>query len=143
MTSKPDDQLFGQEHVQAYRESGGERGYIWKRGTTILLLTTKGSKSGEDRTTPLIYREDEGRYVIVASNGGDPDHPSWFKNMEASPGDVHVQVKDEVLPVRYEVAGPDERPRLWDLMNEVWPDYESYQSNTDREIPVVVLTPKR
>ena len=142
MSDKPDDQLFGREHVEAYKASDGERGYVWKRGTTILLLTTKGSKSGEERTTPLIYREDGDRYVIVASNGGDEDHPSWFKNMRANPEAVRVQVKADEAAVEFSTAEPDERPRLWEKMAEVWPDYDSYQERTDREIPVVILTPK-
>jgi len=77
-----DDALFGQEHVRAYRETGGARGYNW-RGTTILLLTTKGRSSGEQRTTPLIHTVDGDRWVVIASKGGAPDHPAWFKNLEA------------------------------------------------------------
>ena len=137
-----DENLYGEEHVRAYRESGGERGYDWKRGTKILLLTTKGRKSGEERTTPLIHRDEDGRYVVVASKGGAPDHPGWFKNIEADPDDVEIQVKDQRMPVRARVAEGEERERLWKLMNEVWPDYDDYQEKTDREIPVVVLEPR-
>jgi len=137
-----DEDLFGKEHVRVYRETDGERGYDWKRGTTILLLTTKGRRSGEERTTPLIYRADDGRFVVVASRGGAPDHPNWFKNIEANPDDVEIQVKGEQMPVRPSVAQGDERDRLWEAMNEVWPDYDAYQERTDREIPVVVLEPR-
>ena len=133
-----DDDLFGAEHVRVYRETGGERGYIWKKGTTILLLTTTGRNSGEPRTTPLIHRVDDGRWVIVASKGGTPDHPAWFKNLEADP-DATIQVRDEEIPVRATVAEGEERERLWRDMAEVWPDYDAYQERTDREIPVVVL----
>lgn len=136
-----DDQLFGDEHVRVYRETNGERGYHW-RGTEILLLTTKGRKSGEPRTMALIFREDSGRYVLVASKGGAPDHPLWFKNMEANPDDIEVQVKADTVPVTHAVASGEERARLWARLNEVWPAYEDYQQKTDREIPVVVLTPK-
>ena len=139
MSTKSDDELFGQEHVEAYQASGGERGYHW-RGTVILLLTTKGSKTGEKRTTPLIHIEDDGRYVIVASKGGAPDHPSWFKNMEQAPGDIEIQVKDEVFPVSHSIAEGDERARLWSALTVDWPDYDEYAEKTDREIPVVVLT---
>jgi deazaflavin-dependent oxidoreductase (nitroreductase family) len=134
-----DDGLFGQHHVRAYRETNGERGYHW-RGTTILLLTTKGRVSGEDHTTPLIYREDGERegWVVVASKGGSPDHPDWYKNLEATP-EATVQVKGDRIPVRAESASGDERARLWRLMTEVWPAYDRYQNKTDREIPVVVL----
>ena len=73
--TESDDQLFGAEHVRVYRETGGAHGYHW-RGTEILLLTTKGRRSGEPRTTPLIHRADGGRWVIVASKGGAPEHPA-------------------------------------------------------------------
>ena len=129
---------FGPEHVAVYRETGGERGYIWRRGTTILILTTTGRRSGEPRDTPLIFRPDGDRWVIVASKGGWHDHPGWFHNLEANP-EAEIQVKDEVIPVRARVAGGDEHERLWKLMAEVWPDYEGYQKRTDRQIPVVVL----
>jgi deazaflavin-dependent oxidoreductase (nitroreductase family) len=130
--------LFGQEHVRAYRETGGERGYSWRGGTTILLLTTTGHKSGEQRTTPLIHRTDDGTWVVVASKGGAPDDPAWHKNLKADP-DVEIQVKDEVIPVHAEDATGDERERLWRLMAEAWPAYDDYQRKTDRQIPVVVL----
>ena len=135
-----DDQLFGAEHVRVYRETGGERGYHW-RGTEILLLTTTGNVSGEERTTPLIHRTDGDRYVVVASNGGEPDHPSWWKNLEARP-EATIEVRDEEIPVRASAAEGDERARLWATMAEVWPDYEEYAKKTDREIPVVVLQPR-
>jgi deazaflavin-dependent oxidoreductase (nitroreductase family) len=135
--SNDDDNLFGDEHVRVYRETGGEKGYHW-RGTEILLLNTTGRRSGQERTMPLIHRADGDRFVVVASKGGAPDHPTWFKNLEAN-RDVTVQVRDEVIPVRAHVAEGEERARLWSLMTEVWPDYDKYQSRTDREIPVVVL----
>jgi len=135
-----DDELFGHEHVKAYRETDGERGFIWRNGTTILLLTTKGKKSGEDRTMPLIFREDDGRYVIVASKGGWDHDPIWFQNMRANPDDVRIQVKADAFPVSFAVAEGEERSRLWSAMTAVWPDYDTYQQNTDREIPVVVLS---
>ena len=134
------DFLFGDAHVQRYQETGGEEGYIWQRGSEILLLTTKGRKSGEERTHALIFREVDGDYVLVASKGGHWNHPAWFLNMEANPEDVQVQVKADVFKVRHRVAEGEERDRLWGLMNEVWPDYEEYQKKTDRQIPVLVLS---
>jgi deazaflavin-dependent oxidoreductase (nitroreductase family) len=131
-------ELFGQEHVRVYRETGGEQGYEW-RGTTILLLTTKGRVSGEERTTPLIFRDDGDRWVVVASKGGAPEHPDWYKNLEANP-EATIQVKAERLPVRAEAAQGDERARLWGRMTEVWPPYDEYQQKTEREIPVVVFS---
>lgn len=133
-----DDDLFGAEHVRVYRESAGERGYDW-RGTTILLLTTEGRASGEPRTTPLIHRTDGERWIIVASKGGAPSHPGWYENLQANP-DATIEVRAETIPVRASTAQGQERERLWALMAEVWPAYDEYQSKTDREIPVVVLT---
>ncbi|HEY1449528.1 MAG TPA: nitroreductase family deazaflavin-dependent oxidoreductase [Solirubrobacteraceae bacterium] len=133
-----DDQLFGAEHVRVYRETDGERGYRW-RGTTILLLATTGRRSGEQRTTPLIHRTDGDRWVIVASKGGAPEHPSWYENLLADPH-ASIQVKGEQIPVTASTATGDERSRLWSLLAEVWPAYDDYQTKTDREIPVVVLT---
>ena len=132
-----DDQLFGAEHVRAYRESSGKRGYHW-HGATILLLTTRGRTSGQLRTTPLIYRTDDGRWVIVASRGGTPTNPSWFENLRAD-AEATIQVRAETIPVRADTATGEERARLWSLMTEVWPAYDEYQTRTEREIPVVVL----
>jgi deazaflavin-dependent oxidoreductase (nitroreductase family) len=132
------ENLFGEEHVRRYRETGGEVGHKWKRGSKTLLLTTKGRKSGELRTKPLIYEQDGDRYVIVASKGGAPKHPDWYRNLEKDPN-VELQVLDDVFPARARTAEGAERERLWQLVNEQWPDYESYQTKTDREIPVVVL----
>jgi len=132
-----EDDLFGAEHVRSYRETGGERGYHW-RGTTILLLTTTGHRTGQERTTPLIHRTDGDRWIVVASKGGSPDHPDWYKNLAADPN-VTIQVKDEVIPGRARTAEGDERERLWKLMTEVWPAYDDYAKRTDREIPVVVI----
>ena len=133
-----DENLFGQEHVRIYRETGGERGYSWRNGTKILLLSTIGHSSGEERTTPLIHREDAGRWVVVASKGGAPDDPAWYRNLKANP-EATILVKSETIPVRASDAQGEERERLWRDMAEVWPDYENYQRRTDRTIPVVVL----
>ena len=132
------ENLFGDEHVRRYRETDGEVGHIWRRGSKILLLTTTGRQTGEPRTTPLIYEEADGAYVIVASKGGAPDHPGWYKNLEAEPT-VELQVKGDVFPARARTASGEERERLWKLAANQWPDYDVYQTKTDREIPVVVL----
>jgi deazaflavin-dependent oxidoreductase (nitroreductase family) len=130
--------LYGTEHVERYEATNGDEGYTWRNGTTILLLHTKGRKSGKAYTHPLIYRERDGDYLIVASKGGSPEAPDWYRNIEADPT-VTVQVKDDVFPAIARTATPEERPELWRYMNEVWPDYDDYQTKTDREIPVVVL----
>jgi deazaflavin-dependent oxidoreductase (nitroreductase family) len=135
--TESDDALFGAEHVRVYRETKGQRGYRW-RGTTILLLTTTGRTSGEARTTPLIHRVDDGRWVVVASKGGAPDHPDWYKNLQADP-DATIEVEADEVPVVARDAEGEERARLWSEMTEAWPAYDDYQAKTDREIPVVVL----
>lgn len=132
--------LYGPEHVRRYRETNGAEGHHWARGTTVLLLTTTGRKSGEQRTTPLIYREIDGRYVIVASNGGAKNHPAWYSNIRADPR-VVAQVGSEMFPALAHTANDAERPMLWSEMTDVWPDYDDYQKTTDRIIPVVVLVP--
>jgi deazaflavin-dependent oxidoreductase (nitroreductase family) len=133
-----DDQLFGPEHVRVYQETDGRRGYHW-RGADILLLTTEGRKSGQSRTTPLIHRTDDGRWVVVASKGGWSANPVWFENLAANP-DATIQVREQTVAVRATTSHGEERRRLWSLMTEVWPAYDEYQQRTTREIPVVVLT---
>jgi deazaflavin-dependent oxidoreductase (nitroreductase family) len=130
--------LHGEEHVRSYRETDGELGHDWRKGTSILLLTTKGRKSGQTRTTPLIYGRSGDDYVVVASKGGADEPPGWYVNLRADP-DVEVQVLDEVFPARARDATPDEKPELWQRMVGEWPDYDDYQRRTEREIPVVVL----
>lgn len=132
------ENLFGEEHVRRYRETGGEVGHVWRKGSKILLLTTKGRTTGEPRTTPLIYESDGDAYVIVASKGGAPDDPGWYRNLAKDP-EVELQVKDEVFPAHARTASGDERKRLWKLAARQWPDYDAYATKTDREIPVVVL----
>jgi proline iminopeptidase len=130
--------LFGQEHVRRYEETDGVVGHIWKRGAKTLLLTTKGRKTGNETTSPLIYEDAGDAYVIVASKGGAPKHPGWYRNLVKDPN-VRVQVKDDVFDARARTASGDERERLWQLAAQQWPDYDTYQTRTDREIPVVVL----
>jgi proline iminopeptidase len=132
------ENLFGQEHVRRYRETGGEVGHVWRRGSKTLLLTTHGRKTGNATTTPLIYAADGDNYVIVASKGGAAKHPGWYRNLAKHP-EVQVQVKDDVFAARARTATGNERERLWQLALEQWPDYDAYQTRTDREIPVVVL----
>jgi deazaflavin-dependent oxidoreductase (nitroreductase family) len=132
-------ELFGDEHVQRYIETNGEVGYDWRNGTKILILFTKGRKSGEERANALIMEPDGDDYLIVASKGGAPAPPAWFLNLEAHPEAVEVQVKGDRFKVNARIATPEEKPRMWKKMTEAWPDYDAYQEKTDREIPVVVL----
>jgi len=126
------------EHIQRYVETDGAEGHEWRPGVFTLLLTTTGRKSGELRRTALIYQPDGDGYAVVASQGGKPTHPAWYLNLREDPV-VHVQVGADKFQARARTAGPEERDRLWELMTEVWPDYDEYQRKTDREIPVVVL----
>src|SRR3954451_12034375 len=129
--------LFGQEHVDRYEATGGEDGHDW-RGTTTLILTTTGRKSGETRKTPLIYQEWDGAYLVVASKGGWPHPPAWYLNLEANPH-VEVQVKGDRFKARARTATPDEKPEMWKKMVATWPAYDEYQEKTAREIPVGAL----
>jgi deazaflavin-dependent oxidoreductase (nitroreductase family) len=133
----PDLSLFGDEHVRRYEETDGEVGYLWN-GATILVLTTTGRKSGESRKFALIYDSRGDDLVVVASKGGAPDHPGWYENLLAHP-DASVQVRGERFDVRARTAEGAEREELWRLMNRSWPNYDTYATRTDREIPVVVL----
>ena len=125
------------EHARRYVESGGQDGHIWE-GVTTLLLTTTGRRSGQARTTPLIYGRDGDRYVVVASRGGAPQHPAWYENLAARP-EVTVQVMADRFKARARTASAAERPALWKTMAAIWPPYDEYQARTTREIPVVVL----
>jgi deazaflavin-dependent oxidoreductase (nitroreductase family) len=129
--------LYGAEHIERYEATDGAEGYDWQ-GTTILLLHTKGRKTGKDVTKPLIFREDDGKYLVVASKGGAPESPDWYRNLQADPR-VAVQIKGDKFAATARNATPDEKPAMWKLMTEVWPDYDEYQKRADREIPVVVL----
>lgn len=137
---QPDLALLGEEHVQRYRETDGEVGYLWN-GVPTLLLTTTGRKTGQSRTTPLIFNRDGDDYLVVASMGGAPSHPNWYLNLKAHP-DAGIQVRAEHLPVTARTAAPGEKARLWAIVAQQWPNYDVYQSRTTREIPVVVLSPK-
>jgi len=129
--------LVGPDHVKRYLETDGAEGYMWN-GVPILLFTTRGRKSGEERINPIIYAEDGDRIVIIASRGGSPTHPAWYLNILADPH-VKVQIKGEKFDTIARTAEGEERQRLWDLSAKAWPNYNVYQSRTDRQIPVVVL----
>jgi deazaflavin-dependent oxidoreductase (nitroreductase family) len=135
----PDLLLLGDEHVRRYQETDGEVGYIWN-GVPILLLTTTGRKSGQPRTTPLIHARDGDDYLVVASMGGAPQHPSWYLNLMADPS-ARIQVRSEHIDVAARAAADNEKPRLWEIVSQQWPNYDVYQTRTDRVIPVVILSP--
>jgi len=130
--------LHGPKHVDAYLETDGEVGHDWKNGTSTLILTTTGRKSGEERRNALIYGMAGDDPMIVASRGGTPQHPAWYLNLRDNPP-VQVQIRGDRFDARARDATPDERPGLWKQMTEIWPDYDAYQERTDREIPIVIL----
>lgn len=135
----PDVSLAFEEHVRAYRETNGEIGYEWN-GVPILLLTTTGRRSGEKRTSALIFGRHGDDYLVVASKGGAPEHPNWYLNLSADPP-VEIQVKDQIFTATARTATDEERPQLWAIMAGLWPNYDVYTTRTTRQIPVVVLTP--
>jgi deazaflavin-dependent oxidoreductase (nitroreductase family) len=136
----PDYNLFGDEHVRQYEATSGKVGHDWN-GTSVLVLHAIGRKSGATRKIPLIYGRDGKDYLIVASKGGAPQHPGWYKNLLAHP-DVKIQVRDKVIPVKARTAAAAEKKRLWPIMTKEWPAYDDYQSGTKRDIPLVVLAPR-
>lgn len=137
--TQPDLLLLGEDHIRAYRETGGEVGYIWN-GVPTLLLTVTGRRTGQKRTSALIFGRDGDDYLVVASMGGAPTHPLWYLNLQANP-EAAIQVKADTHSVVARTASAEEKARLWKIVTDVWPNYDVYQSRTDRDIPVVVLSP--
>ncbi|MGW5382527.1 nitroreductase family deazaflavin-dependent oxidoreductase [Nocardia sp. NPDC003963] len=135
----PDLSLVGATHVTRYQETDGEVGYVWN-GTRILLLTATGRRTGRPRTSALIYGRDGADYLVVASAGGAEKHPGWYLNLRANP-EAEIQIKAERVRVTAHTATAAERPRLWALATEYWPNYDVYQTRTSRVIPLVVLSP--
>jgi deazaflavin-dependent oxidoreductase (nitroreductase family) len=114
----------------------------WKNPVPICLVEHRGRRTGKLRTTPLVYLRDRDRVVVAASQAGRPQHPLWFRNLEADP-DVTVQIRGDRMPMRARTAVGAERAELWPRLVALYGDYASYQSWTEREIPVVVLEPRR
>jgi deazaflavin-dependent oxidoreductase (nitroreductase family) len=138
MARRDASDLYGAEHIRQYRETDGEYGHDWRHGSSTLLLTTTGHRSGEPRTSPLIYGRSGDAYLLVASDGGADAPPSWYVNLQENP-EVDVQVLGDRFRARARTATPEERPAMWREMTSHWPDYDRYQERTDREIAVVVL----
>jgi len=128
--------LVGGLHSALYRASGGRIGGSMKKAP-VLLLTTKGRKTGKMRTTPLLYGRDDDKLVLIASVGGAPQNPAWYHNLQGHKAEV--QIGREKWRVKARIAEGDERERLWAQMVGIWPDYAEYQKKTTRRIPVVVL----
>lgn len=128
-------------HVLLYRATGGLIGKRLPFVPSMLVLDHVGAKSGKKRSTPLVYIEDGQKYVLVASKGGSPRHPSWFHNLRANP-ETTVQVGSEKIPVTAKVATATQRKRLWPVVVKAYSGYAGYQRRTKREIPLVILTPR-
>ncbi|HXR28687.1 MAG TPA: nitroreductase family deazaflavin-dependent oxidoreductase [Solirubrobacteraceae bacterium] len=128
-------------HAAVYRASNGLIGHRFPGAPPMLLLDHVGAKSGRRRTSPLVYVRDGEDVVLVASKGGYPRNPAWFHNLMANP-ETTVQIGSRHLPVRARVADPQERERLWPMAVAVYGGYEDYRRRTDREIPLVILTPR-
>lgn len=136
------------EHTRRYLASGGTDGHMYRIAqpgrpemtVPSLLLTTKGRRSGERFIFPLFYGKVGDGYVVVASKGGAPEHPGWYRNILADPM-VEVQVGTRKMRARARTTSGEERARLWQQALEFWPPYADYQKKTEREIPVVVLEP--
>ena len=125
------------KHIERYVKSDGKQGHLFN-GLPTLLLATRGRKSGKLYRTALIYGQDGDRYLLVPSNGGGPEHPSWYHNLVATP-QVEVQVMGDKFSAHARTASPDEKPALWQIMTKIFPRYNSYQAKAGREIPVVIL----
>ncbi|MFJ7947853.1 nitroreductase family deazaflavin-dependent oxidoreductase [Streptomyces sp. NPDC096354] len=136
---EPSPEQWVRDQVELFESSGGTEGTTM-RGMPVIILTTRGAKSGKVRKTPLMRVEHDGAYAVVASLGGAPRHPVWYHNITADP---RVELQDG--PVRQdmsarEVTG-DEKRMWWERAVEAFPDYADYQEKTDRQIPVLVLEP--
>jgi deazaflavin-dependent oxidoreductase (nitroreductase family) len=133
-------------NVAVYRGTGGLLGSKWRVGSAfpwgipVLLLTTIGRKSGQPRTAPLLFIEDGDDVIVVGSQGGLPKDPLWYKNLQANPA-CEVQIKRRKMKMRARTANPLERERLWPKLVAHYPDFASYETWTDRVIPVVILEP--
>jgi deazaflavin-dependent oxidoreductase (nitroreductase family) len=126
-------------HTFLYRATAG---LVGRRlvNNNMLLLTTIGETSGSDHTVPLLYLRDQTNVIVIASYGGRPDHPQWYRNLLANPH-ATVQILGEHLMVTAVTLEPDDRQKWWPLVVSAYDDYASYQSKTEREIPIVRLTP--
>ncbi|MEV0295069.1 nitroreductase family deazaflavin-dependent oxidoreductase [Nocardia sp. NPDC050710] len=136
----PSTSGWARKQAETYEDSGGTKGTSMM-GKPVILLTTRGAKTGNLRKTPLMRVEHDGEYAIVASLGGDPKNPVWYYNVKADP---HVELRDGTAAKDYtarEVFGR-EKALWWQRAVEAWPDYAKYQTKTTRQIPVFVLTPR-
>jgi deazaflavin-dependent oxidoreductase (nitroreductase family) len=131
---------FNARIIEEFRANAGRVGGPFEGGT-LLLLHTDGAKSGTHYTTPVVYLDDDGRYIIFASKAGAPSNPGWYHNLMANP-DVHIEVGDRLVDVTAEEITGAERDRIYERQVERMPQFADYQAQTERVIPIVALTPK-
>lgn len=131
---------FNATIIEEFRANGGKVGGRFE-GAPLLLLTSTGAKSGEARTTPVMYLSDGERMVIFASKAGSPSNPAWYHNLLANPS-ATVEVGAETLAVQVSIAAGEERERLYNQQAELYPQFVDYAQKTTRQIPVVVLQPQ-
>ncbi len=133
--------LMSRANTWIYRVSGGRVGATWLRGAPVMLLTTVGRKSGQPRTTPLLYLQDGANVVCVASQGGMSKHPLWFHNLMTHP-EVEVEIGTQKRKMTARRASDAEQATLWPRLIAMYRDFNDYQARTDRRIPVVILSPR-
>ena len=127
--------------VDEYEASGGERGNtLLDTGRPIIVVTTKGARSGAVRKTPLMRVEHDGEYALVASMGGAPKHPVWYHNLLAHPDDVRIQDGPEPFDVVIREVTGDEKMQWWERAVAAYPPYAEYQAKTERQIPVLIAS---
>jgi deazaflavin-dependent oxidoreductase (nitroreductase family) len=129
---------FNQGVMKEFRDNGGKVLSGPFVNAPLLLLTTTGAKSGKPFTTPLVYTKDGDRIVIIASKGGFPTHPAWYHNLKAHPT-VTLELGKEKFQAKANITKDPERQRLFDAQAKVMPNFDEYQKNTTRQIPVIVL----
>lgn len=139
--ARPLIRWLSRANVWVYRQSGGRVGGRWLRGAPVCLVTVTGRRSGQPRTLPLLYLEDGERLILVASQGGMPTHPLWYRNLQAHP-DCEVQIGREQRKMRARTASPEEKRAYWPRLTAMYRDYDDYQARTERDIPVVILEPR-
>jgi deazaflavin-dependent oxidoreductase (nitroreductase family) len=134
---EPSSAKWARDQVEEYESSGGTRGTTL-RGVPVVVITSVGASSGKLRKNPVMRVEHDGVYAAVASKGGAPEHPAWYRNLVEHPL-VELQDGPDKADYRAREVSGEERERWWERAVEVWPDYAEYQTKTDRQIPVLVL----
>jgi deazaflavin-dependent oxidoreductase (nitroreductase family) len=140
---EPSPSEWVRNQVAEYESSGGQKGNtLLDTGLPVIIVTTRGNKSGKVRKTPLMRVEHEGEYALVASKGGAPEHPVWYYNLVSDPDSVAIQDGPTPVDVSVRQISGDEKQRWWERAVAAYPPYAEYQEKTDRQIPVFVATPK-